>query len=140
MNNKIVFNNIKFDYIIPLGEECYTCQSIDQKFNKNIRACGFPYDYVGHVFVEKIYENLSDLLLQKNIENDYDLCFFTDKYYFVDKIYGFKYWHDICQKEISYFSENDKKDFSDKYKRRTQKLINIIKEKKNNINYKCKSI
>ncbi len=42
--------------IIPLGEECYTCSSIDKKFtNNDIRKCGFPFDYVGGTSVDMIY-------------------------------------------------------------------------------------
>ena len=36
-----------FNYIIPLGEECYTSQSIDKKFNIDLRKVSLPFDYVG---------------------------------------------------------------------------------------------
>jgi len=49
--------NKSYDWIIPLGEECYTCESIDSKFNTDIRKLGFPFDYVGHTFIESIQKN-----------------------------------------------------------------------------------
>ena len=52
----IKFENKLYNICIPLGEECYTCESIDKKFNKNIRLCAFPFDYVGHTFIENIID------------------------------------------------------------------------------------
>ena len=47
--------------IIPFGEECYNCQSLDAKFSKNnLRKCAFPFDYVGHTYVESIHNNIFD--------------------------------------------------------------------------------
>ena len=50
-------NLSQYDSVVPLGEECYTCSSIDIKFNNEattLRKCAFPFDYVGHVFIESI--------------------------------------------------------------------------------------
>ena len=35
-----------FQQIIPIGEECYSCQAIDKKFNKDLRNYSLPFDYV----------------------------------------------------------------------------------------------
>jgi hypothetical protein len=55
LNFKHIFNEI-----IPLGEECYTCQSIDSKFNSylNVRKNAYPFDYVGHTFIESILQKI----------------------------------------------------------------------------------
>jgi hypothetical protein len=159
---------------IPLGEECYTCQSIDVKFtNKEIRKYGFPFDYVGHVYVEKIYDNLVDLFNNKNNTinlseltsnkeilsetnentmnlsecnvdkelfsvanakeniilniNDFEKQKFSEKYYMVNKKYGFKYWHDISS-ESTIFDEKDLILFIEKYNRRYNRLYDVIKK------------
>jgi|LakMenEpi03Aug12_release.lakeMendotaPanAssembly.Ray.scaffolds.fasta_scaffold553032_2 hypothetical protein len=51
---------MNYKYIIPLGEECYCAGSIDNKFNSllNIRKEAYPFDYVGHVFIESILKRL----------------------------------------------------------------------------------
>jgi hypothetical protein len=115
---------------IPLGEECYTCQSIDVKFNSaNLRNAGFPFDYVGHVFIEKIYENLYDLF-NNNFDlkvDDFDIQKFGDDFYFVHKKYDFKYWHDSkCRDGI--FLKKDCDIFIEKYNRRYNRLYDAIKK------------
>ena len=54
----IKYDSKIFKEIIPMGEECYTSGSIDVKLNTNcyIRTSSFPYDYVGHTYIEKISE------------------------------------------------------------------------------------
>jgi hypothetical protein len=118
--------------VIPLGEECYTCQSIDGKFSNSIRQQGFPFDYVGHTFVEKIYDNFLDLLANpydfKINKNDFDITQFGDKYYFVHKKYGFKYWHDTSS-DTNKFEASEVNAFMDKYSRRYKRLYDILQSK-----------
>jgi len=119
-------------YYIPLGEECYTCQSLDSKFNSNsMRKSAFPFDYVGHVFIEKIYDNLFDLFnnSNKNLDlSDYIKCEFdnqnNEKLFFTNKKYEFKYWHDELHKNSIDFDSNN---FIEKYNRRYDRLYDIIK-------------
>jgi len=119
--------------IIPLGEECITCQSIDPKFsNNNMRNCAFPFDYVAGSGLKQIYNNLYNLLI--NNEGPLTELDFTtiqvphvdNKYYFISKKYGYIYWHDIGSTD-NIFSSNDINDFISKYNRRYERLINIIK-------------
>jgi Cdc6-like AAA superfamily ATPase len=117
------------EYIIPLGEECYTCQSIDSKFSNNLRKCAFPFDYVGHTYITEIYNNLYDIFINrmnhKIVENDFSIQQFGNKYYYVHNKYGFKYWHDVSN-DTNYFNEVDIQEFIDKYNRRYQRLFDII--------------
>jgi len=115
--------------IIPLGEECYTCQSIDAKFSNSFRKYGFPFDYVGHTFVEKIYDNLIDMF--KNNKTNFDITDYEkicetnmhgEQCYFGNIKYGFRYWHDIIEKD------DDCNIFIDKYNRRYTRLYELIKE------------
>ncbi len=111
-----------------MGEECYTCGSIDGKFNANLRQIGLPFDYVGHTYVESILKNLQDLCLSNNFEineDKFDIQKFNDAFYFVHKDYGFKYWHDTSNNN-SVFSQEQKDAFYDKYKRRYERLKNIL--------------
>jgi hypothetical protein len=116
---------------IPFGEECYTCQSIDVKFSNSFRKQAYPFDYVGHTFIEKIYENIIDLheheLKRANntINNDFFLNSsdfnkeeFNGDFFFVHKKYGFKYWHD---------NVDDYNVFLEKYNRRYKKMYDAIK-------------
>ena len=115
---------------IPFGEECYTCQSIDVKFSNSFRKQAYPFDYVGHTFIEKIYENLFDLHKFENElksdklnhelflnESDFEKKDFNGNLFFVNKKYGFKYWHD---------SVDDFSVFLEKYNRRYKKMYNDI--------------
>lgn len=122
--------NKTYDYIIPLGEECYTCQSIDSKFNNDIRKCAFPFDYVGHTFIETIQQKLQNIIFNNEPmleKNDIDIKLFTNAYFYVDKKYGFNYWHDTSYTDYKSFTEKDMTIFLDKYKRRYERLIDIIK-------------
>ena len=122
--------------IVPFGEECYTAQSIDLKFSGNtFRKCAFPFDYVGHTYVERIYDNLVDLLIlnKKICLNDFTLEMFNDKYFMCHKKYGFKYWHDIQKNDnkIEIDNEDDEiKTFFEKYDRRYERLKNVLKNYK----------
>ena len=120
-------NNMNNMHIIPLGEECYTCQSIDSKFSNSLRKNAYPFDYVGHTYIEKIYDNLLDLFKDKIYlnKNDFDMQLFNKKYYFVHKKYGFKYWHDISS-DNSNLTEDEMNLFFDKYNRRYKRLYDII--------------
>jgi len=106
--------------IIPFGEECYTCQSIDIKFSNNpIRICGFPFDYVGYSYIESIYTNLNDLKLDNYsiTINDFSKQLLKDEIYFMQhNLYEFKYWHDEIKDTI------DVTQFIEKYNRRYERL------------------
>lgn len=117
--------------IIPFGEECYTCQSIDSKFSKStLRKLAFPFDYVGHTYIENIYENIFDLIQNNHTcdKDDFILKLFDDKYFLCHKKYGYKYWHDIH----SFDNEIDMDEydiFIKKYKRRYERLKDLLKNK-----------
>lgn len=117
--------------IIPLGEECYTCESIDGKFNEDIRKCAYPFDYVGHTYINKIANKIENLMngeafYNSNI-NNIIIKQFGDKYYYVDEKYGFNYWHDTNYTSIEQFTDTDKNIFIEKYNRRYQRLKDIMK-------------
>ena len=131
--------------IIPLGEECYTCQSIDPKFSNNhIRVCAFPFDYVAGTQISMIYNNLYNLFINKEeplIESDITTIAVTHidgKYYFNRAKYGFIYWHDIGNIDNN-FSTDDKQNFINKYNRRYESLMNTIKTS-DSIIFFCTSI
>ncbi len=122
--------------IIPFGEECYTCQSIDTKFTNNaLRKCGFPFDYVGHTYIENIYDNIYDLLNLNSNYYSFDNFFkqlFDDKYFICHKTYGFKYWHDVSSYDNDFnINNNEIKNFIDKYNRRIDRLKNSLKNDDN---------
>lgn len=121
---------IKYDFIIPLGEECYTSESIDSKFNIAIRKLAFPFDYVGHTFIETIQKKLENIIFNNESlleKNDIEIKLFGDKYFYVDSKYGLNYWHDTTYKDYSLFTDEDLNNFFDKYKRRYERLIDIVK-------------
>jgi hypothetical protein len=118
-------------YIIPLGEECYTCQSLDAKFNiVSLRKCAFPFDYVGHSYIEQITLKCKELLENQEVESvtedTFELLLFGDKYFYSDKIYHFHYWHETTYNQLELFTENDLKEITSKYKRRYDRLIQAI--------------
>ena len=106
---------------IPLGEECCTCESIDSKFNADIRKCAYPFDYVGHTFVDKLASKIENLMNDEEL-NNISIKQFGDKYFYVDEKYGFNYWHDTNYTTIDQFTEIDKSTFIEKYNRRYQRL------------------
>ncbi len=115
--------------IIPFGEECYTCQSLDSKFSSNtLRKCAFPFDYVGHTYIEQIYDNISDLL-NGNLSitnNDFSLQLFNDTYFLYHTKYLFKYWHDISS-STNNISDKEFSLFVEKYNRRYNRLLFHLK-------------
>lgn len=121
--------------IIPFGEECYTAQSIDVKFNTQggVRECAFPFDYVGHTYIESIYNNLYDLLNSNNhiSEDDFVFELFNDKYFLCHKKYRFKYWHDVNTRDAKANNFSKIQSFINKYKRRYNRLIDTIHNCKN---------
>ena len=124
-------NRSNYDYIIPLGEECYTCQCIDDKFNMvSLRTCAFPFDYIGHSFIEQITLKCKELLecphKLNTLEDSFEILLFGDRYFYSDKIYHFHYWHDTSHSQLELFTENDLKEITDKYKRRYNRLITAI--------------
>lgn len=135
-NNECTNNNVDSNTfnntitIIPMGEECYTCMSIDKKFNNNIRKFGLPYDYVGHTYISNIAINLKDIISKLNNYSlnidDFVLKLFNNNYFFVHNKYGFKYWHDTNHTSEEKFNEQEKKDFILKYNKRYCKLLEIL--------------
>lgn len=122
--------------IIPFGEECYTCQSIDSKFTDNsFRKYGFPFDYVGHTYIENIYDNLFDLLNSNEyccLIDDFSKQLFGEKYFMCHKKYEFKYWHDVdsLNNEINIY-DNEIINFIEKYNRRYERLKYYLKTSEN---------
>jgi hypothetical protein len=142
LNSKIIlklYPEIEYllydDIVIPFGEECYTAQSIDTKFvSSKIRKCSFPFDYVGHTYIENIYKNLVDLLnLNTNNCNLNNFYFkkFENKYFMCHKIYEFKYWHDIYTYDITINKDDEINTFIEKYNRRYERLKYYLKYCKN---------
>lgn len=121
----INIKNIKI--IIPLGEECYTSQSIDSKFNSNInlRTSAFPFDYVGHTYIETILKKIKNMIETRNLisKDDVEIKLFGDKYFFSDKIYNLHYWHDTSYSNKVEFKEEDWNNFIEKYQRRYERLL-----------------
>jgi len=115
--------------IIPFGEECYTCQCIDSKFTNNgFRHMGFPFDYVGHTYIENIFDNVFDLL--KLNENLCKIDNFSkeklndmNQYYYSHNKYNFKYWHDNSKND---FTEEENNNFIEKYNRRYNRLKDYL--------------
>lgn len=117
-------------FVIPFGEECLTSMIIDSKFKiLSIREVALPFDYVGHSFLKNIIKLISNkkyvldkncFILQKKPEHIDD-----NKYYFVDKNYGFCYWH-----EKSYLHNNinntDLTNIITKFNKRYQRLFQIL--------------
>ena len=123
--------NIKnVEIIIPLGEECYTSQSIDSKFNSNInlRTCAFPFDYVGHTYIETLYEKIKNMVETRHLisNEDIEIKLFGDKYFFSDKIYKLHYWHDTNYSNKEDFRPEDWTNFIEKYQRRYERLLEKI--------------
>lgn len=122
---------MKYDHIIPLGEECYTCGSIDSKFNTiSLRNCAFPFDYVGHVYIETILEKCRELLLHTSKESvtpgSFNIKLFGENYFFSDASYNFHYWHDITHKDRGLFTDAEIAGFVEKYNRRYDRLLHAI--------------
>jgi hypothetical protein len=119
---------MKYEYIVPMGEECYTCASIDAKFTKNkLREHAFPFDYVGHVYIETILERCKDLLNGHDITpGSFLVQLFGENYFYSDKVYKFHYWHDTTYTQSTLFTEKDRQVFVEKYKRRYERLRQAI--------------
>lgn len=115
INSNINSNKI----IIPLGEECYTSQSIDSKFSQNnLRKCSFPFDYVGHTYIENIIKNIIDLFNSEDnfcSQKDFEYQLFEEKYFLCHNKYNYKYWHETIE-------EHELQTFIDKYNRRYNRL------------------
>lgn len=119
--------------IIPLGEECYCCMSIDPKHSNNhIRQWAFPFDYVAGITVSRIYTNLYNLLInnegpltQADLHTNY-FCSDRKTHYFTNTRYGFVYWHDIGSADGN-FSEEETNLFLSKYNRRYERFVNTLK-------------
>ena len=107
--------------IIPLGEECYTCECVQIN---GLRTEAYPFDYVGHTYMKEITNKLRNgfELLPKDVE----IQLFETGYYYTDRINGFKYWHDTTHKDINEFTETEMNIFINKYNRRYTRLKNAI--------------
>ena len=129
---KMEFVNIKnFEIVIPLGEECYTSQSIDTKFNSsiNIRSCAFPFDYVGHTYIETLFEKIKNMVETRHLISKEDIeikFFYGDKFFFTDNKYKLHYWHDTSYSNAEDFTEEDWNIFIEKYQRRYERLLENI--------------
>jgi len=114
--------------VIPFGEECYVCQSIDVKFNSTDKhRIGFPFDYVGHPFIDTILKKLQNYSPLKKE----DLCYrpLTNKpdsyYYILDEKYDLLYWHDETH-PTNEFSDDKINKFIEKYNNRYDRMLSYI--------------
>jgi hypothetical protein len=122
-------NSIVVDAIIPLGEECCTSQMLDPKFNTaGVRKEAFPFDYVGHTYVERILETLNTDLTELPLDVHIAKC--GDDYFYQDKQFGFYYWHDTTHKLPTDFTEGEYIAFVDKYRRRYTRMNQYIDSRK----------
>jgi hypothetical protein len=107
--------------IIPFGEECYVAQSIDSKFNNcNFREEAYPFDYVGHAFIDSIVKKINSGFLVK--KEDIEIMIEGEKKFLYDKSVDFRYWHE-CSKN---FDDNKIADFLKKFNRRYKRLENLL--------------
>jgi hypothetical protein len=120
-------NKTQYDEIIPLGEECYTCMTIDKKFNGHIeyRKNAYPFDYVGHTFIHKIYDKLTN-----NDKSNIIIKQFGNKFYYYDNTYGFCYWHDTNYESKNDFTDINYDNFMIKYNKRYERLHEKINSNK----------
>ena len=128
-------NYSSFDYIIPFGEECYTCQSIDKKFNIDFRKVSLPFDYVGGTMINRIcpiltsiYDNTFSIAPEdyffRNINGKEVLC---DKF-------GFEHYHVDYVKYDETVIEIDRISYYiNKMIERWERFISILTNKNNNI-------
>ena len=107
--------------IIPLGEECYTCECVQIN---GLRQEAYPFDYVGHTYMKEITAKFKNGL--EMVRENVDIRLFETGYYYVDCIHGFKYWHDTTHKDINDFTEIEMNIFINKYNRRYTRLKNAI--------------
>jgi len=134
-NKMIKINNTKnIDNFIPLGEECYTSQSIDSKFNSNInlRNFAFPFDYVGHTYIESIFDKIINMVETRYLisKEDIEIKLFGDKYFFSDKKYNLHYWHDFSHSQMEDFTEGEWNIFLEKYQRRYERFLQNLESGK----------
>lgn len=114
--------------IVPFGEECYTCESIDKKFNKDLRNVAFPFDYVGHTFIESLTKKIYNLMFndERLTDENIEIKLFGNDYFFIDNKYNFNYWHDTTHKNINEFAQNEIYEFIEKYNRRYDRLKTLL--------------
>lgn len=124
----MIYDSIRFSSVCPLGEECYTAGSIDPKFNDcAFRTVAYPFDYVGHTFIGEIERKLKEIPDHAPLRReDVMLQLFNDRFYYVDRRFGFKYWHDVSFAEVSVEDERDREAFLERYNRRYGRLQGLI--------------
>jgi len=123
----ITLKSINITNVVPFGEECYTCKTIDKKFNNTaIKRIGYPFDYVGHVYIEKIHSKILNCSPLKHSDLNYRKFDRDDNQYFLlDDKYKFLYWHDITH-ENENFPDDKIDDFLNKYNNRYERLLKIL--------------
>ena len=131
-------NFINFNYIIPLGEECYTSQSIDKKFNIDLRKVSLPFDYVGGTMINRICSILISIY-----NNTFSIT--PEDYFFRKSVYdgkevlcdkfGFEHYHiDYIKYDDDTTTESDRTSYYiNKMIERWEKFISILKNNNNNI-------
>ena len=127
--DKYTINLNNYDYIIPFGEECYTCESIDAKFNNNkLRNCSFPFDYVGHTFIETLTSKVKNIMEPEYLLSvaDVDIKLFDKNYFYIDKKYNLYYWHDTTHTNLNEFTDDELFLFLEKYNRRYDRLKSVL--------------
>ena len=120
-----------FSYIIPLGEECYTSQSIDKKFNIDLRKVALPFDYVAGTKIDTICDILTSI--HNNTFSITPKDYFFKENILCDK-FGFEHVHIDYVKYDEANTENDKvSSYINKMIERWARFISILKNKNNNI-------
>jgi hypothetical protein len=122
----ISFNNQLYDEIIPLGEEYNTSIIINGKFEgiKNVRNVSFPFDHVGHVFIDKINKKIKNFEYLKR--EDISIKNFNPKHFLIDNKFGFKYWHDLYHENENDFTEEEINSFINKYNKRYKRFMSYL--------------
>lgn len=125
-----------FDKIISLGSNCYVKMFLD---SVNCKTETQFFDYIGSsmwAINELFKENVNDLFDDgiDILEKKRIMCSGDDQYILTHKKYYLRFKHDFKQNFDSEFKENikpvDFKNVRDKYKRRKERLNDILKDDK----------
>ena len=125
-----------FDKIISLGSNCYVKMFLD---SVNFKTETQFFDFIGSsmwAINELFKENFNDLFEDgiDSLEKKRIMCSGDDQYILTHKKYYLRFKHDFKQNFDSEIKENiktsDFKNVRDKYERRKERLIDILKDDK----------
>ena len=96
----------------------------------SLRNLAYPFDYVGHIFIDSILNKIEkeELLVVTMLEI---LDVNNEQYFFTDKYYDFRYWHDKTFINKNDIIDKDYIDFITKFNRRYKRLYDDINSNKN---------